>query len=93
MMSSNLEGIINCIKKLRYLGKKNNMENKEYNTGEITIVWQQHLCAHAGICVKTLPKVYNPKERPWIKPENATTEALKDQIARCPSGALTYKQE
>lgn len=44
-----------------------------------------------GICVKTLPNVYHPKERPWIKMENATTEELIAQIKMCPSGALSYK--
>ena len=44
----------------------------EYSNGELTIIWQPELCKHAGICVKTLPQVYNPKERPWIKIENAT---------------------
>ena len=34
--------------------------------------------------------VYNPKEHPWIKPENATTEELKKQINSCPSGALSF---
>lgn len=48
----------------------------EYSNGELTIVWQPELCRHAGICVKTLPNVYHPKERPWIKMENATTEEL-----------------
>lgn len=43
--------------------------------------------------VKMLPKVYNPKERPWIKIENATTAELIDQIGKCPSGALTYRME
>jgi uncharacterized Fe-S cluster protein YjdI len=43
------------------------------------------------LCVKTLPKVYNPKERPWLKPENATAEELKNQIDLCPSGALSYQ--
>lgn len=42
----------------------------EYSNGELTIVWQPELCRHAGICVKTLPNVYHPKERPWIKMEN-----------------------
>ena len=28
---------------------------------------------------------------PWIKPENASIDALKAQIEQCPSGALTYK--
>lgn len=67
------------------------MENiKEYNNGEITIVWKHDLCIHAAVCVKTLPQVYNPKDRPWIKQENATTEQLVDQINKCPSGALSF---
>ncbi len=64
--------------------------NKEYSNGEITVVWQPHKCQHAGVCVKTLPQVYNPKAKPWIKVENATTPALKNQIDQCPSGALSY---
>ena len=35
---------------------------KEYTNGEIVIVWQPELCTHAGICVKMLPQVYNPRE-------------------------------
>jgi uncharacterized Fe-S cluster protein YjdI len=69
------------------------MERKEYSNGEITIVWQPKLCIHSGVCVRTLPKVYNTKERPWIKPENATTRELLDQVAKCPSGALSIKQK
>ena len=36
-------------------------------------------------------EVYNPKEKPWIKPENATSEELIAQVAKCPSGALSIK--
>lgn len=68
------------------------MDRKEYSNGEVTIVWQPKLCQHSGICVKTLPKVYNPNERPWIKPENATTQEIIDQVAKCPSGALSLKE-
>lgn len=64
--------------------------NKEYSNGEITIKWQPKICQHAGICVKTLPKVYNPKASPWIAIENASTEDLKNQISMCPSGALSF---
>lgn len=67
------------------------MEKHEYQNEEITIVWQPKLCIHAGVCVRTLPKVYDPKARPWIKSENATTQELRDQIAKCPSGALSIK--
>jgi uncharacterized Fe-S cluster protein YjdI len=64
--------------------------NKEYSNGEITIKWQPKLCQHAAVCVKILPKVYNPKASPWITIENGTTEELKNQINKCPSGALSY---
>ena len=63
---------------------------KKYTNNEITIIWKPHKCTHAGICWKTLPEVYKPAERPWIKIENATTEELKNQINKCPSKALTY---
>lgn len=62
----------------------------EYKTNDLTILWEPTICRHAGICVKTLPQVYNPKERPWVKPEFATTEQLVSQIDACPSGALKY---
>lgn len=65
---------------------------KEYSNGEITILWQPGKCIHSGICVKMLPKVYNPKERPWVKSENATTAELIHQVSKCPSGALSIKQ-
>ena len=63
---------------------------KEYTNGELTIVWQPAKCIHAGICVKTLPNVYDPKAKPWISIENATSEELKSQVQKCPSGALSY---
>lgn len=68
------------------------METHEYTNGEITILWKPKVCIHSAVCVKTLPKVYNPKEKPWLKPENATTEELRKQIAQCPSGALSIKK-
>lgn len=67
------------------------MENKEYSNKEITILWQPKKCSHSGVCVRTLPMVYNPKERPWLKIENATSEELRAQVKKCPSGALSIK--
>lgn len=63
---------------------------KEYSNGDITIVWKPGKCIHSGKCVKALPEVYHPEEQPWIQPENASTQALIQQIATCPSGALSY---
>jgi uncharacterized Fe-S cluster protein YjdI len=67
------------------------MDTLEYTNGEITILWQPKVCIHSGICVRALPKVYDPKARPWIRPENAATQELIDQVAKCPSGALRIK--
>ena len=68
------------------------MEKKfEYSNNEITIIWKPDLCQHSGVCVKTLPSVYQPRERPWIKPEHASTEELINQIKQCPSGALGFR--
>lgn len=63
----------------------------DYTNGEITITWKPGSCIHAAECVHTLPNVYKPGEKPWIKIENATTEELVAQIKKCPSGALSYK--
>ncbi len=68
----------------------NDSSKKEYTNGEITIVWQSEKCIHSGICVKTLPQVYDPKARPWININNATSEQLRSQVSKCPSGALSF---
>ncbi len=65
---------------------------KEYTHEDLTIIWQPALCQHAGVCVKTLPNVYDPKAKPWIKMENATREELISQVSQCPSGALSIKE-
>ena len=62
----------------------------EYSNDDITVVWKPDLCKHAAICVKMLPEVYKPKEKPWITIENGTSEELISQVTQCPSGALTY---
>ncbi|WP_299337263.1 (4Fe-4S)-binding protein [uncultured Psychroserpens sp.] len=65
-------------------------KTKEYTNGEVTIVWKPDACIHSGICVKGLGDVFQPKERPWIKIDAASTEALVKQVKACPSGALGY---
>ena len=63
---------------------------KEYTNGDLAVVWKPRLCIHSEICVKTLPQVYKPDEKPWIQAENASVDELISQIEKCPSGALTY---
>lgn len=66
---------------------------KEYPKEDIAVVWDQSKCIHAAECVKGLPNVFKPKERPWIQTENATKQEIIDQVAKCPSGALSIKKD
>ena len=63
---------------------------KEYSNGEITVVWQPKICIHSGLCFRGLPRVFQPRVRPWIKLEAASTEEIINQVKTCPSGALSY---
>ena len=64
---------------------------KEYSNGEVTIIWQPEKCIHSAVCVKGLPDVFKPREKPWINPEAASTDQLVEQVKKCPSGALTFR--
>lgn len=65
-------------------------KTKEYSNGVVTIVWKPDSCIHSAICVKGLGDVFQPKEKPWIKIDSASTEALVKQVKACPSGAISY---
>jgi len=63
--------------------------SKKYDNGEVTILWQPHLCIHSANGVKGLPRVFNPGVKPWINIYAAETEGLVEQVSKCPSGALS----
>lgn len=65
-------------------------KTKEYSNGEVTVVWEPETCIHSGICVKGLPNVFKPQEKPWITVDAASTEDLVNQVKACPSGALSF---
>ena len=62
---------------------------KRYSNGEITVVWQPSLCVHSAICARGLPKVFDPRRRPWVILEGFDSETIVNQVERCPSGALS----
>ncbi len=66
---------------------------KEYSNGEITVLWQPEKCIHSTLCWKGLISVFNPKKRPWIEMSGADSEAIRKQVLKCPSGALSLKGE
>lgn len=64
---------------------------KEYDNGEVTIVWKPDLCIHSENCFKGLPEVFDPHKRPWVNIEGAATDKIISQVGQCPSGALSTR--
>ncbi len=64
--------------------------NRKYTNGEITVYWQPDLCVHAGICLSELPRVFNPRRRPWIDLSQADTGSIIATVNGCPTDALMY---
>jgi len=69
------------------------MAIKEYTNDEVTVVWQPSLCIHSAKCVHGLGKVFDPNRKPWIDVSQATSEAIVEQVNKCPSGALSIKKQ
>lgn len=66
---------------------------KKYSNDEITIVWRPKACIHSTMCWRKdvgLPEVFDPRAKPWINPEGASTEKMIAHIQKCPSGALSF---
>lgn len=64
---------------------------KEYKQEDVTVIWQPHLCIHSGVCFRSLPQVFKPRERPWIQMSGGNKQAIIDTVNACPSGALSLK--
>ncbi len=64
---------------------------KAYSNPEITVYFDSSRCIHAAECVRGLPKVFDSKARPWIKPDHASADQIIEVVSRCPSGALHYE--
>lgn len=67
------------------------MSEKIYRTDEVEVVWKAAACIHSANCAKSLPAVFDPDARPWIRPEGASADELLAAVRGCPSGALTAR--
>ncbi len=62
----------------------------KYSNDEVTVVWKPEICIHSAICVKGLPAVFNAGRKPWIEMSQSDTNAIIEQVRKCPSGAISY---
>ncbi|WP_044201408.1 (4Fe-4S)-binding protein [Flammeovirga sp. OC4] len=66
---------------------------KTYTKGVISVLWEPEKCIHSEKCFKSLPRVFNPKRKPWIDLEQSTDEKIIETVRNCPSQALSLKEE
>jgi uncharacterized Fe-S cluster protein YjdI/CDGSH-type Zn-finger protein len=64
--------------------------NKAYRTDRIVVSWEPGFCIHAGNCVRGVPAVFNPRDRPWVHPDAADADTIARVIQTCPTGALHF---
>jgi uncharacterized Fe-S cluster protein YjdI len=64
---------------------------KVYSNDKISVFWDSDKCIHSGNCFSNLPEVFKPMRRPWVIIDAAEAEAIRETVAKCPSGALTCK--
>jgi len=63
---------------------------REYTNKDIIVYWFPELCAHPGICLRTLPEVFCVDPRPWADVDAAEPAEITSCIDKWPSGALRY---
>ena len=61
-----------------------------YPAPGITVTFDPNVCMHSGVCVRSLPSVFDVRRARWIEADAATADKVAETISRCPSGALQY---
>ena len=69
------------------------MVTRSYQTDELTVLWDAQRCIHTGICLRALPAVFDVNARPWVRIDNASTDAIVAAVEKCPTGALRYERD
>jgi uncharacterized Fe-S cluster protein YjdI/CDGSH-type Zn-finger protein len=65
---------------------------REYRTDQIAVQWEPEYCIHTANCIRSLPEVFNPQDRPWVHVDRAPADAIAEAILRCPTGALHFRR-
>ncbi len=61
-----------------------------YETPEITVSFDPGVCKHSGVCLRTLPAVFDVRRTRWIDPDAESADQVAFAIQKCPSGALQF---
>jgi CDGSH-type Zn-finger protein/uncharacterized Fe-S cluster protein YjdI len=63
---------------------------QSYKNSTIEVTFDPNRCIHAAECVRRMPVVFRPTERPWVVLEGADPGEVQAVVERCPTGALQF---
>jgi uncharacterized Fe-S cluster protein YjdI/CDGSH-type Zn-finger protein len=63
---------------------------RTYENEDLTVFWDSSRCIHTGICLRSLPEVFDLRSRPWVQVDRASADETVDTVRKCPIGALRY---
>lgn len=61
-----------------------------FEAPEITVSFDPGVCRHSGVCLRTLPTVFDVRRARWIQPGVEPAEHVAAAVQKCPSGALQF---
>ena len=61
-----------------------------FETDAIEVTWSKTRCIHAAECVRRLPVVFQPGQKPWVRAAAESADRVAQAVELCPTGALHH---
>lgn len=65
----------------------------EYQGKSQTVTWDRRLCIHVGECGRAKGELFVTGRKPWCDPDASDADDVAQVVARCPTGALAFRDE
>ncbi|MEL6345179.1 MAG: CDGSH iron-sulfur domain-containing protein [Myxococcota bacterium] len=68
-------------------------DQTRYPGEAVNVLYDRRRCMHAQECGRASRAVFDGRRNPWIDPDQAALEELKQIVWRCPTGALQLESK